>query len=92
MKARMLTILAFHFAVSAYAQPMPTPNIVTDSFLTGLRSEVGANYPSVRGAAERIAAAQAAVRTIRLWEDPMLGLGYMTGDEELMMDDGDIGF
>lgn len=92
MKALTVTILAFYFAAFASAQETPSPTFVTESFLRGLRSEVGTNYPSVRGAAERIAAAQAAVRTVRLWEDPMLGLGYMTGDEELMMDDGDIGF
>jgi outer membrane protein TolC len=92
MKLLLLGFLFFHAAFFAHAGENPTGKSVNESFLAGLRREVAANYPAVRGAGERIAAAETTVRTIRLWENPMLGLGYMTGDAELMMDEGDIGF
>jgi outer membrane protein TolC len=66
--------------------------LLTSGFLIGLRQEISSQHPTILGAAARIAAAQAAVRTVRLWEDPMVGFGYMSGDEELVADDGDLGF
>lgn len=84
----LLAFIAQAFPINAAETP---PREVTDGFLASLRAEVAANHPSALGAAERVAAAQAAIGAIRLWEDPMVGLGYMTGDEELMMDDGDLG-
>ncbi|MBK8000437.1 MAG: TolC family protein [Verrucomicrobia bacterium] len=61
-------------------------------FLDTLRAEVRTNHPTVAAAQARVLAAESGVRAVRLWEDPMAGLGFMAADREMRMDDGDIMF
>lgn len=65
------------------------PAVITDAFLETVRTEARESHPSVAAARQMAAAAEAGIRAVRLWEDPMVGVGYMTGDEELMMLQGD---
>lgn len=60
--------------------------------LEALRNEVRTNHPSVAAAQARVLAAEAGVRAVRLWEDPMAGLGYMAARRPMQADDGDIMF
>lgn len=68
------------------------PRLLDAGFLDTLRAEVRTNHPSVAAAQARVLAAESGVRAVRLWEDPMAGLGFMAADREMRMDDGDIMF
>ncbi len=68
------------------------PRLLDAPFLDTLRVEVRTNHPSVAAAQARVLAAESGVRAVRLWEDPMAGLGFMAADREMRMDDGDIMF
>jgi outer membrane protein TolC len=68
------------------------PRLLDAGFLDTLRAEVRMNHPSVAAAQARVLAAESGVRAVRLWEDPMAGLGFMAADREMRMDDGDIMF
>lgn len=74
---------------SGFAQD---PRLLDAGFLDTLRAEVRTNHPSVAAAQARVLAAEAGVRAVRLWEDPMAGLGFMAADREMRMGDGDIMF
>lgn len=68
------------------------PRLLDAEFLDSLRAEVRTNHQSVAAAQARVLAAESGVRAVRLWEDPMAGLGFMAADREMRMDDGDIMF
>jgi len=85
-----LAAVAFLALVSpGFAQE---PRLLDAVFLDTLRAEVRTNHPSVAAAQARVLAAESGVRAVRLWEDPMAGLGFMAADREMRMDDGDIMF
>jgi outer membrane protein TolC len=85
-----LAALAFLALVSpGFAQD---PRLLDAGFLDTLRAEVRTNHPSVAAAQARVLAAESGVRAVRLWEDPMAGLGFMAADRKMRMDDGDVMF
>jgi len=79
-------------AVLAPTARAQTPRLLDAAYLDALRAEVRTNHPSVAAAQARVLAAESGVRAVRLWEDPMAGLGFMAADREMRMDDGDIMF
>ncbi|MBM3833979.1 MAG: TolC family protein [Verrucomicrobia bacterium] len=66
--------------------------LVDITFLDTLRLEVRTNHPTVAAAQARVRAAEAGIRAVRLWEDPMAGLGVMTAERSMRRDDGDLMF
>lgn len=66
--------------------------VLDANYLDALRLEVRTNHPSVAAAQARVQAAEAGVRAVRLWEDPMAGLGVMAAEREMRADDGDLMF
>lgn len=62
------------------------------NYLDTLRQEVRTNHPTVAAAQARVQAAQASVRAVRLWEDPMVGVGVMAAERDMRADDGDLMF
>ena len=85
-----LAALAFVAFVSpAFPQD---PRLLDAAFLDTLRAEVRTNHPSVAAAQARVFAAEAAVRGVRLWEDPTANAGVMAADREMRADDGDLIF
>lgn len=82
------------FAAAALVSPAHAQEtrLLDAPFLDTLRAEVRTNHPSVAAAQARVLAAESGVRAVRLWEDPMAGLGFMAADREMRMDDGDIMF
>jgi outer membrane protein TolC len=85
-----LAALAFlALAPRGFAQ---APRLLDAPFLDTLRAGVRTNHPSVAAAHARVLAAESGVRAVRLWEDPMAGLGFMAAEREMRMDDGDIMF
>jgi outer membrane protein TolC len=66
--------------------------VLDAAFLDTLRAEVRTNHPSVAAAQARVLAAEAGVRAVRLWEDPMAGIGFMAAEREMRANDGDLMF
>jgi len=66
--------------------------VLDATFLDALRAEVRTNHPTVAAAQARVQAAEAGVRAVRLWEDPMAGFGVMGADRQMRRDDGDLMF
>ena len=69
-----------------------TPRLLDVASLDALRAEVRTNHPSVVAAQARVQAAEAGVRAVRLWEDPMAGLGIVAAEREMRRDNGDLIF
>jgi outer membrane protein TolC len=68
------------------------PRVVDGVFLDALRAEVRTNHPSVAAAQARALAADAGVRAVRLWEDPVAGFGVVAAEKDFRKDDGDLIF
>ncbi len=75
------------FAASASAEDR---QLIDPPFLDSLRAEVRANHPTIAAAEARAKAAEIGIDAVRLWDDPMVGAGFMAADREMRADDGDI--
>ncbi|MES2595756.1 MAG: TolC family protein [Verrucomicrobiota bacterium] len=63
----------------------------TPALIQRLAKEAATTHPSVQAAAARTQAAASAIGTIRLWEDPQLGLGVLFASNMNRQGNGDIG-
>ncbi len=63
---------------------------LNENFLSGLRQEAARSHPSAVAGKHRAAAAGHDARAVRLWDDPMVGLGFMAAEKMMRVDDGDI--
>ena len=77
--------------VSALASAQEA-RVLDPNYLDALRQEVRTNHPTVAAAQARVQAAEAGVRAVRLWEDPMAGIGVMAAERDMRADDGDLMF
>lgn len=77
---------------SAFASAQEVPPVLDAKYLDALRDEVRTNHPTVAAAQARVQAAEAGVRAVRLWEDPMAGIGVMAAERDMRADDGDLMF
>jgi outer membrane protein, heavy metal efflux system len=66
--------------------------LVDENFLSALRSEAARQHPSAVAARFKSTAAAQDTRSVRLWNDPMVGIGFMGASEMMRADDGDIIF
>jgi len=66
------------------------PLSIDAPFLSSLRAEAASNHPSALAGIDRAKAAANESRSVRLWNDPMLGLGFMSASRMMRADDGDI--
>lgn len=68
--------------------------LLNDALLSQLRSEAARTHPSAVAGKYKAQAAAHEVRGVRLWNDPMVGIGFMGATEMMRMDDGDfmVGF
>lgn len=64
--------------------------LVDEAFLAALRREAARSHPAAKSAELRAAAATSDIRSVRLWDDPMVGLSVMIADTEMRRSDGDI--
>lgn len=64
--------------------------VLNDDFLSGLRREASRTHPSAVAGRQLAAAAGHDVSAVRLWEDPMVGLGITIADQMMRKNDGDI--
>ena len=64
--------------------------LLDDAFLARVRGEAARTHPSAVAASQRAAAAAQDVRAVRLWDDPMVGFGFMAADQMMRADEGDV--
>jgi outer membrane protein TolC len=64
--------------------------LLNDALLSTLRSEAARTHPLVAAGKYKAQAAALEARAVRLWNDPMVGVGFMGADEMMRMDDGDV--
>jgi len=86
MHLKIFAGLALAGGLLQAAQPQP----LNDEFLSRLRAEAGRSHPSVAASKHRADAAEQDVRALRLWDDPMLGLGVMAAPRSMRADLGDL--
>jgi outer membrane protein, heavy metal efflux system len=85
----MIPILTGLFVAGSLLQAQET-KLVDETFLSTLRTEAARNHPAAISAKFRAAAAASDTRSLRLWDDPMVGLAVMAAGREMRRDDGDI--
>ena len=90
MKKQSWILTWVFVAASGLMLRAQTPRVVDATYLDALRAEVRTNHPTVAAAQARVRAAEAGVRAVRLWEDPMAGLSVMAAEREMRRDDGDL--
>jgi len=84
-----LSALALSLAAALAAQAADsTP--ATAALIQRLAKEAAATHPSVQAATARTQAAASAISSIRLWEDPQLGLGTLFASNMNRQGQGDI--
>lgn len=66
------------------------PTSANETLIAGLVSEAVRSHPKLEAERQRSEAALAAIGTVRLWEDPELGLGLTAAPKEMRRDEGDI--
>jgi outer membrane protein TolC len=66
------------------------PQLLNDGLLSKLRSEAARAHPSAIAGKHMATAAAHDARAVRLWNDPMVGFGFMGASKMMRKDDGDI--
>lgn len=64
--------------------------LLTNDSLARLRSEAIAHHPAVDSSRLKAIAAYRDIRSLRLWNDPTVGLSLMAADKAMRKDDGDV--
>jgi outer membrane protein TolC len=64
--------------------------LLDDSALDAIRNEAASQHPSAKAAQFREAAANQDIRAVRLWDDPMVGIGFMAARRpQMRREEGD---
>ena len=66
------------------------PRLLDEAYLTNLRAEAVRNQPAPASAALRTEAATSDIRSVRLWDDPMIGLALMAASPDMRSSGGDV--
>lgn len=64
--------------------------LLNEPFLARIRAEAARSHPTAQAGKHKAEAAAQDIRAVRLWEDPMVGLGFMFAEKMMRKDDGDI--
>lgn len=83
---RSAAAVVLAMAVAAHAEPAPA----TTPYIDRLVSEALSKHPKIEAARARTEAAFDAIASVRLWQDPELGLGLTAASSRMREDDGDI--
>ena len=87
----IVSIFTGLFVTGTLLQAQET-KLVDESFLSALRTEAARNHPSAVAGKYKATAATQDTRSVRLWNDPMVGFGFMGASQMMRADDGDIMF
>ena len=85
-----ITLYFAGLAVAGSLLHAAEPQLLNDAFLSKLRFEATREHPSALAGNYKARAATHEARAVRLWNDPMVGIGFMSASEMMRMDDGDI--
>lgn len=66
------------------------PRPLDDSFLAGIRAEAKQQHPAAIASKHRATSASLNARAVRLWNDPMVGFGFMGAAKMMRADEGDL--
>ncbi len=91
MKLSLPCLLYMLFTAGSLANGAE-PHVLDAAQLDALRVEVRTNHPTVASARARLRSAEAAIRGVRLWEDPQVGTSVMAAEPGMRRDDGDLMF
>ncbi len=64
--------------------------LLDDGFLSHIRAEAAKKHPSAVAGKQRAEAAAQDIKAVRLWDDPMVGFGFMGASEMMRNSDGDL--
>ncbi len=64
--------------------------LLDDSLLAALRTEASRHHPAAKSATLLATAAERDLRSVRLWDDPMVGLALKAAETSMRRSDGDI--
>ncbi|MGL4401881.1 MAG: TolC family protein [Luteolibacter sp.] len=64
--------------------------LADENFLSGLRIEAARHHPTAISGNYKVTAATQDRRSVRLWNDPMVGIGFMGANRMMRAEDGDI--
>ncbi len=87
----MIPIFTGLFVAGGLLQAQET-KLVDEKFLSALRTEAARSHPAAIAGKYKATAANQDTRSVRLWNDPMIGFGFMGASKMMRMDDGDIMF
>lgn len=66
------------------------PQLLNDAYLARLRAESATSHPTAVAGRQKALAADRETSAVRLWNDPMVGMGFMVAEEMMRADEGDI--
>lgn len=92
MNFRALNVIAAAALALAPRGQAQEAQTLTPEYLDGLRAAVRVEHPSLAAARAKLRAAEAAVRGVRLWEDPMAGVSFTAAEADMRRDEGDLMF
>ena len=75
--------------VSTLVAQAQVSRTLDEGLLSKVRSEAARNHPAAAAGKRRAEAAGHDVIAVRLWEDPMVGLGFMAAQRSMRADQGD---
>jgi outer membrane protein TolC len=90
MKKIAITVLILSGAAWRQTSAATNSLVLTPPLVNQLAEEMRTNHPALLAAAARTNAADASVRAVRTWEDPMIRVGGMASEESMRREDGDI--
>lgn len=87
---KQISLIVFGLWLPVTGLNAAAPRMLDRQLLSQLRAEASRAHPTVLAARERAAAAGIEVRAIRLWSDPMVGIGFSGGSRMMRAADGDV--
>jgi outer membrane protein TolC len=64
--------------------------LLDNAFLSKVRNEAARAHPAAVAGQYKARAAAKDAKSVRLWNDPMIGIGFMGASKMMRMDDGDV--
>ena len=66
-------------------------SLLDDAALDAIRNRAARQHPTTAAAMDRESAADQDIRAVRLWDDPMVGIGFMAArDPQMRREEGDV--
>lgn len=90
MKITYISIAVLSLTSALNSKASETISEATPRVIDKLVREAVATHPKAEAARQRTEAARSAIQTVRLWQDPQIGLGYMFANKMMQRDDGDV--